>query len=484
MDGFNQIAYQAICKVSPDGEQRWAKYFPDWNVLEHSGVNNVVADATNDGGLAAVFYNQTNGTFTIAKINSSGNISWSKRFTGIDWFSFQPAGLAVNADGDILVLGGAPHYGNTGVLRFDGETGERIGMGTISMSRSFTTNEIEPTDDGGYLVVGSLERSGGHFAEDLSIAKFNESDELEWFYKYQDDLSTVGLGIYEMDDSYVIVGDGYFPVFYIRINKDDGLPQKVRTYQFDQEGTTNGFFRPTNKVGNTLYFSGTYTNPRDFSTETFLGSLDLEEGDWNWAMARDNERFIHPQTVRFVYPSSNNSLVAFHSEQDIIMHRMEMEEDQPHGGCDWAYNIEMTYNIIDGTIPRGGWPVGSANFSNIGTVNTSTAGIDFICDIQDICADEEEEEQEPTIDPFNLLEEVVVAPNPTAGEIRISLPGKDGETILANLYDMSGRLLNTFSQQIDGYWTLDLSYLMRGTYIMQIKVGDEQFTKKIVKIEE
>ena len=59
--------------------------------------------------------------------------------------------------------------------------------------------------------------------------------------------------------------------------------------------------------------------------------------------------------------------------------------------------------------------------------------------------------------PYAYEKVFTITSKPTASEIRLAMPEKYGETILANPYDMSGRLLNTFSQQIDEYWIIEQS---------------------------
>lgn len=480
--GFT-VQASVIMKVSPEGERRWAKSFPDWGIQEHAS-GQTVATPTSDGGIVVSFLDLYTSNFFLVKFDSEGIVDWSLKISeNSHWPLFTPLNLVETSTGHIVLLGGNAYTG-VASYRLDMATGAVINQGSLDVSQNFLVNDMEATSDGGYILAGGLERSGGgHNNQDLTIAKFDAEDEVEWLHVYRDELPTSGTAIYEMEDAYVVVGRGYFLFFSASLNKTDGMVNWARTYNFQSMNTTNTALNAINRKGDELFVSGTFTQNLNFVQHTFLGSLDLRSGDWNWQMGRRGEQGLHPQTVRYAF-LTEDGVRTFHSESNIVVIDMLMDAEQPVGGCEWSYDMELPYTLVDGTLPRGGWPHTSASFPGVYIQeNTSFNMENHLLAMNTYCEDQPfgKSEEEEEVDPFLLLTDITIAPNPTLGYIRIALPGFEDEAIQVNIYDMAGRLLDQLQDSGSAYLEYDISDYAVGTYIFQVQAGSETAIKKVVK---
>jgi YD repeat-containing protein len=77
--------------------------------------------------------------------------------------------------------------------------------------------------------------------------------------------------------------------------------------------------------------------------------------------------------------------------------------------------------------------------------------------------------------------EIILYPNPTKGEITISLNNfEDQEPSFISVYDYSGRLLQNYNnvQEIN---LINISDLPRATYLLKIVIGEKSTEWKVIK---
>jgi uncharacterized delta-60 repeat protein len=151
------------------------------------GTNGDVASSiqqTSDGGYIVagntLSFGAGNQDFLIIKLNSSGNIQWSRAIGGID--SDQAQSIQQTSDGGYIVAGLIYFLipGNYDVLIIKLDS-----SGNIQWSRAIGgTNydsavSIQQTSDGGYIVAGRT-RSFGAGNYDALIIKLNSSGNIQW----------------------------------------------------------------------------------------------------------------------------------------------------------------------------------------------------------------------------------------------------------------------------------------------------------------
>jgi hypothetical protein len=167
-----------IIKLDSSGNIQWSRAI--------GGINNDVAlsiQQTSDGGyiVAGCTYSFGPGNYDalIIKLDSSGNIQWSRAIGGTntdDAYSIQQT-----SDGGYIVAGRTYSFG-TGY--YDFLIIKLNSSGNIQWSRAIGgTNadeaySIQQTSDGGYIVAGSTNSFGA--GGDFLIIKLNSSGNIQW----------------------------------------------------------------------------------------------------------------------------------------------------------------------------------------------------------------------------------------------------------------------------------------------------------------
>ena len=82
--------------------------------------------------------------------------------------------------------------------------------------------------------------------------------------------------------------------------------------------------------------------------------------------------------------------------------------------------------------------------------------------------------------------DISVYPNPTQGHFTVNISNISHENMKGEviLYDMSGKLLekkNIHSHAVDKKLTFNISHKSQGTYTLNIRIGENTFTRKIIK---
>ncbi|WP_027394867.1 T9SS type A sorting domain-containing protein [Aquimarina latercula] len=75
-------------------------------------------------------------------------------------------------------------------------------------------------------------------------------------------------------------------------------------------------------------------------------------------------------------------------------------------------------------------------------------------------------------------EEVQVFPNPVSGNI-LNITSKSGKSMTCRVYSVLGRTV--LFKVITTKEQLDISSLPPGVYVLKIKIGEEDFSKKLIR---
>ncbi|MDA3943975.1 MAG: T9SS type A sorting domain-containing protein [Bacteroidetes bacterium] len=108
---------------------------------------------------------------------------------------------------------------------------------------------------------------------------------------------------------------------------------------------------------------------------------------------------------------------------------------------------------------------------------------------EDVCTGEDSDIMVLTIDNCTSLDEnslgaaIKVSPNPSNGQFKLDVDNKNAEMLSWELLNSNGRVLRTsegVSQTRSYTMDFDLTGFARGIYLLQIRLGDKQFTERLV----
>ena len=112
-----------------DGSQEWARYY-DGPV---NGADTVVGLAVDSAGNAIITGSVTVATsggelfdrdIAVRKYDAAGTLKWAASYGSSAWTNDDPAGVAVDADGNVFVAGNSPTWEGWATLKYDGESGD------------------------------------------------------------------------------------------------------------------------------------------------------------------------------------------------------------------------------------------------------------------------------------------------------------------------------------------------------------------------
>ena len=140
---------------------------------------------------------------------------------------------------------------------------------------------------------------------------------------------------------------------------------------------------------------------------------------------------------------------------------LNLTQASPNGGI--YSGIGVVNNQFDPNISGiGNLPITYSYTATNGcsSTNSQTITVDECAELQD-----------------NNLSIFSIYPNPTSGKISVS----SGTNIQAiSIYDYTGRLIETKTDNINTLFVFDLSYLTEGSYIVEIQTENSIIKKKII----
>ena len=213
-----------ILKISSTGVIQWQRclggsaFDEAWDVQQSTDGGYIVigGSSSSDGDLT---FNNGSSDFWVVKMNGSGTIEWQKSLGG-SGFDLGYAIRQTNDGGYIATGEGGSNNGDIsgfhGVtdfwvvkLTFDGKIEWERSLGGTSLDRG---NDIQPTQDGGYIVYGQIRSSNGdvtgyHGGYDLWAVKLNKDGAIEWQRALGGSGEDYATSIYQTeDDGYIMTG--------------------------------------------------------------------------------------------------------------------------------------------------------------------------------------------------------------------------------------------------------------------------------------
>lgn len=266
-----------LIKTDSHGTQEWAKSSSD---TAHNSGNAI--GLTSDGGYIIAgetfSYSASDNNLLLAKVNSGGNEEWSRSFGGSSYdigYSTQPTN-----DGGYIVVGitGSVGIGLSDVwlIKTDSQGNEEWNytFGGAQHDRGYS---VQQTGDEGFIICGNTE-SFGSGEEDIWLIKTNSDGIQEWNQTYGGSEDDCGYSVQQtIDGGFIITGytksygNGNYKMWLIKTNSS-GSEEWSQTY-----GNFYSFGRSVQETMDGGYIiCGKNTNAGNTPTDVWLLKTDSQ----------------------------------------------------------------------------------------------------------------------------------------------------------------------------------------------------------------
>jgi uncharacterized delta-60 repeat protein len=339
-----------IVKLDSSGNIQWSRAI--------GGINNEGAGSiqqTSDGGYIVAGYTNIFGTYNsdilIIKLNSSGNIQWSRAIVGTndDTASY----IQQTSDGGYIVAGVTRSFG---AGNYDALIIKLNSSGNIQWSRAIGgTNDdyalsIQQTSDGGYIFAGATGSFGA--GGDFLIIKLNSSGNIQWSRAIGGTNNDEAYSIQQTSDGGYIVagvtrsfGAGNYDALIIKLNSSGNI-QWSRAIG----GTNADEARSIQQTSDGGYIVAGWTNIFGTGNYDFL-IIKLDSSgniQWSRAIGGTNNDYAYSiqQTSDGGYIVAG-ATVSFGAGGDVLI--IKLDSSGNISGCGNVLNVSPTNNSISPT---------------------------------------------------------------------------------------------------------------------------------------
>lgn len=407
------------------------------------------------------------------KINATGEMEWSKTYGGFD----NEYGLSVHqTDDGGYAIGGFTESFGTGTRNFyllrTNSFGDILWTKTYGGTSIEAANQIQPTSDGGYIMVG-YSFSFGAGNSDIFVIKTDEDGEIIWEKTYGGDLNDLGLSITLTEEGgYIICGGtesfgaGNSDVLIVKINAD-GEVQWSKTYG----GSGYELGASITKTANNDFIIAGYTRSFGAGGEDFYVLKIDTQGDTIWTKTFGGESDDSAKSV--ISTSDNGCIIAGYTRTfgagGLEMYVVKTDEG---GFSECGQNaagtiiseITITVTSTNADIDEGGTT--KVPTTLVGNTNTETSNP---CDIINGVKND--------LKKLNFE----IFPNP-ANDFLIIKNFEDGyffpKRIL--IYDVLGKQIQSFSLNKTEE-KIDISMIPSGVFFLNLIINEQHFTYNFVK---
>ena len=169
-----------LLKINSNGNIIWTKTYGG-----EGSTHGSFAQQTSDGGYIACGYNQSGIANKIYTINtdSSGNLLWSKKIGGHQFSSYKAKQVKQTNDGGFIICGySAPeiaYYGAAFLIKTN-SIGDTLWTKAYRGNRGSYGYCVEQTTDGGYILAGRITDSLNTEITDVLLVKTNSDGDTLW----------------------------------------------------------------------------------------------------------------------------------------------------------------------------------------------------------------------------------------------------------------------------------------------------------------
>ncbi len=306
---------------------------------------------TNDGGYVVT---GTDGDFFIAKLNSNGDIVWTRRVGGseVEWNH----GAIVTSDGGYVMVGYTQSFGTARdvyVVKLD-NNGNVQWTKVIGGSDTEEGYSVVQVEDGGYIVVGYTQSFGFGY-QDMYIIKLSANGDLEWSKVVGSYSNDYAYSITEArDGNYVIAGYtmafGSFDIYVMKIDLNGNVKWSKTI-----GGSSGDYARSITSTNDGGFIIAGYTfSFGSGSSDVYIIKLD-SIGNIEWSKViggsgSDVGNFVN-HTVDSGYAIAG-ATSSFGSNQDVYVLKLDkngnLQWTKVLGGFnnDWGYFITQ---LVDGS---------------------------------------------------------------------------------------------------------------------------------------
>ncbi|MFA6925149.1 MAG: T9SS type A sorting domain-containing protein [Bacteroidales bacterium] len=417
-----------VIRTDKNGTPLWKKMYGS------TGIDyGTFAEKTNDNNFLICGYTNntadTSYNVLLMKIDTLGNLIWSKNYGGSDW----DMGHCVLQASDLnyYIVGETYSYGkkNSNFYLIKTNTaGDTIYTKTYGGDSADVANSIIETKDGKLMLAGYT-NSFGAGAADFYLIKINKNGDTLWTKTYGDVNNNYANSIMQCNDN------GF----------------ALSGYSIKNGNTNNViYFDKTDSTGNIQWFTCDYGEPTDQKSNYMFNTLEGNIG-------------------MIGYRSQNT-----HGGKDMLLNVFDVYNNWVTSGCyGGTKDDEGVYSQItsdSGLIIVGNTESFNTSFSSIFLVktdknyNTSSTTQEINIGINTIIGKEKN---------------INVFPNPTTGIINISYENLFHKKLLIKIHDIVGRIV--YSDEIENSASLDINGFPNGMYFMVLSDGDKKYTIKLIK---
>jgi hypothetical protein len=452
-----------------------------WTKTLSAQVGNSVYP-TLDGGFVVGGYKSVDGfrDFYMAKTDAMGNLLWEYTY-GFDGISETMNRMIQTSDGGYLLAGNTSEdppstmYSDNLLIKTDADGLQEWYSVVGANDESDSPNCIAETIEGGFIMTGSI-WFDGYNGYDITLTKVNELGAFEWkeHYNFEQGKAEHGLWVEVTNDGSFLV-TGYTQAFNPNYDYDAYIMKTTPL------GTLESF---TNVGEDWPMYEGAHRLLQCSDGHLLLCGYQNNDGiDNNWYVVKTGDNgwthliggtyhdkaFNACETadggyaVTGTYYENDNwncFIVRYTSEGDTLWTKMWGDPDHSR------YNYDIKELDDGGFITIGSITTGATTSALYLTrlVPGSATGIHY--------------------EAYNLIESVVLKPNPFNEKTLLSLDLKKSGPLTVKIFDITGNLVETMieSDVAGGKQSLIVdSDFAPGIYFCEVQVGNQKVTKKLIR---
>jgi hypothetical protein len=405
-----------MVKTNAVGDIQWTKQYGGFQPEYANGMV-----ATEDGGFLVIGFTKSygagNGDCWLLRLNSSGDLVWSKTYggTGDD----DGKEIIRTSDGNYIFVGRTNYSGGAnfdGFLKKVDGSGNEIWTKYYGGSAYETLRSVKQCSDGGFIAIGQTLTFGNAGVGDIYLVRTNSNGDQAWYKTYG--------GTNEDDGNFVLAnGDGSF-TFCSETNSFGAGDMDVQATKVDASG---------NIIWN-YYYGG---NLKDVSTTI----RPTNDGGYIIGAISRSFGWINPDMWLVKIDANGNKTW------------------DKHFGSWYHDHCHSAVPTPDGGFALVGHQVDANDLAHIFIVKTNSEGAVGINELSD--------DKKPV---FNIY------PNPSNGLFNILSPSK---IQAVNISDALGNKIKTITTD-DSMLHIDLSDKPKGAYLVTVQTATSSYTRKIV----